>query len=243
MTGGQAQGGRGGVSVIGPARGPVGPGMQPTGTMGTQGGGAGGQMGAGPGRQGGASVIGPARGPVGPGMQPTGTMGTMGGGAGRMPSSPTAGRMPTGQGMAPAGGGFGGGVRGGLAGMTQQPQGQQTSLTQPGQGMGQQQGQAQMSQGAQMGQGQTAQAGGQQMQGGQAQPYVNPALGSVQTGPDGRQTVQLNEQGRASYQRAYDATKRNYGRWPGMENPSAPQPRIMPGEPNFNPFNPNGWID
>lgn len=149
------------------------------------------------------------------------------------PSAPQRTAIPTTPGTGPAGGGFGGGYRGGPAGMSPGPDqatgGPQTADPRL-EGRG----------------GQVTGPSPQQWQDARnqaAQSYVNPALGNVQTGPDGRPRVTLNEQGRQAYQRAYEATKRNYGRWPGSENPMSPQPKIIPGEPNFNPFNPNGWIE
>lgn len=154
------------------------------------------------------------------------------------PQNPQRAGIPTAPGQGPAGGGFGGGYRGGPVGTTPGP----TPQDEQKPGLNYAQGAQQDQNYGAAQQGQIPNKPGVDYARG-VQSYVNPALGNVQTGPDGRPRVTLNEQGRQAYQRAYDATKRNYGNWPGRENPMSPQPKIIPGEPNFNPFNPNGWIE
>jgi len=66
-------------------------------------------------------------------------------------------------------------------------------------------------------------------------------LGEVSTDLEGQVSMRLNDLGKREWVRKREKMVADFGDFPGKDDPNAPQPKIEPGKPSFNPFT-GEWV-
>jgi len=66
-------------------------------------------------------------------------------------------------------------------------------------------------------------------------------LGDVSTDLDGQVQMRLNDLGKREWVRKRDKLVADFGDYPGKDDPGAPQPKIEPGQPTYNPYT-DVWV-
>jgi hypothetical protein len=79
---------------------------------------------------------------------------------------------------------------------------------------------------------------------GEGQALMTP-VGEVYRENDGSYKLALNQQGKIKYEAMRQDLTKRFGWHPAHGDPLAPQPEIIPGLPNFNPFAPadRAWTE
>ena len=66
-------------------------------------------------------------------------------------------------------------------------------------------------------------------------------LGDVSTDLDGQISMRLNDLGKREWVRKRDKMLADFGDFPGKDDPNAPQPKVEPGTPTYNPYT-DVWV-
>ena len=65
---------------------------------------------------------------------------------------------------------------------------------------------------------------------------LHTSMGAMTQDAAGRPVLRMSPRGRAAYQRLHAEHRTKFGKFPGSDDPSSPQPKIVLGQPSFNPF-------